>query len=281
MCSVIITIVAVVVAVRRCMCGCNIMLRLLLLLWLWLLAIVFFCCFNVGVCWVLFASCCFLLVGQLVGWSVGRFLGLCSYLSLRHFFLAVSLPAFLPSFLPSCLPAFLPSCLPACLPACLSVCLSCLCWVVCVLVSLIVCLLVWFVSAALVAVLCMVLLFVWLVLCRASLAFYCWPFLGWSCSHVWLCLPGCCFCWLRSIIWRTSIACMSAWTAHMIKYQPVVIKQQAIPPSAQAQNPTQFTPSEGDAETADHPEIVGQMASAKRTNCPPLLSFNVVWTLAP
>ena len=113
MCSVIITIVAVVVAVRRCMCGCNIMLRLLLLLWLWLLAIVFFCCFNVGVCWVLFASCCFLLVGQLVGWSVGRFLGLCSYLSLRHFFLAVSLPAFLPSFLP----AFLPSCLPAFLPS--------------------------------------------------------------------------------------------------------------------------------------------------------------------
>ena len=191
------------------------------------------CCCGCGgllavVAWLLFKCCCLLgVVGWLlflVGWLVGRFLGLCSYL-------------------------YLLLCLSVCLPACLSVCLSvydnlrfflvrgCLCWVVCVFVCQIVCLPDCLFACLIcpccgVIVLCIVQHFFFIYFVPrwcASFTFNCWPFLAWSCLHIWPYLRGCCFCWLRSFIRRTSIACMSALAAHMIKYQPVVIKQQVVP----------------------------------------------------
>ena len=130
-------------------------------------------------------------------------------------------------------------CLCVCLPDCLFACLVCPCCGV--------------------IVLCIVQLFVWVYFVPhwcASFTFNCWLFLAWSCLHSWPCLRVCCFCWLRSFIRRTSIACMSALAAHMIKYQPVVIKQQVVP--------------------LFHP-----LPRTPLNHCPNLLSFNAVCTLAP
>ena len=215
---------------------------------------------------LLFVGCCWLIVvsGWLVGWLV-------DFLAFVRIFICFFV----------CLSACLPLCLSVCPSVCLSVCLSvyynlrfflvrgCLCWVVCVCLPdcLFACLIC---PCCGVIVLCIVQLFVWIYFVPrwcASFTFNCWPFLAWSCLHIWPCLRGCCFCCLRSFIRRTSIACMSALAAHMIKYQPVVIKQQVVPLfHPLPRTPLNLPSCDRDAKPADHnPEIVGQMASAKKT----------------